>query len=121
MLAGVPQLYMHFCRWEANPDVPDPSLWPDLSAERCRAALVGVLADALAAEIGSPGAGAAILADRPGVCQGSSAVFGGGSCPDGEAACVSGRVAGLAELLTTPPGGDPLRKALALPSPLGRR
>jgi len=116
MLSGVPEFYMYFCHWEADPGQPQPpSLWIDLSAQRCRADLAQLLADALIAEIGSPGAGAAVLASRPPSCAGSAATLGAERCPGGDLPCLSARVAGLAVYLTTPPASGSLRRALANP------
>ncbi len=117
MLSGVPEFYDHFCHYEAHPNEPNPELWVDLSAQRCRAALVEVLTRALGAEVVSPGAGAAVLAERPAVCMGLPDQLGGTRCA-GDPQCLAARVASLAVLLTTPPNlGNSLQKTLANNAP----
>lgn len=116
MLSGVPEFYLYFCRWESyNGGVEHhpPGANPDLSGQRCRAAFAQQLADALAAEVDTPGAGRALLAARPGICAGTGETLGGHRCADGSLDCLSDHVANLAVYLTTPLGGDLLKKALA--------
>jgi plastocyanin len=116
MLSGVSEFYMYFCRWESyetGAEHPPAGINPDLSNQRCRAALAWQLADALAAEVDAPGSAAVVLGARPDICAGSGDTLGGHRCEGGNLDCLAQHVAGLAVYLTTPPEGDLLKKAFS--------
>jgi plastocyanin len=116
MLSGVSEFYMYFCRWESyetGAEHPPAGINPDLSNQRCRAALAWQLADALAAEVDAPGSAAVVLGARPDICAGSGDTLGGHRCAGGNLDCLAQHVAGLAVYLTTPPEGDLLKKAFS--------
>jgi plastocyanin len=106
MLGGNPGFYGHFCHFEGHPDEPDPSKWVDLSAERCKAAMARKLADSLAAELSSPGAGAVVLRSLPPTCTWSD--IGPTQRCHGDLACLGERVQHMAIFLSTPPNRDSL-------------
>ncbi|MEM6455608.1 MAG: hypothetical protein AAF772_10970 [Acidobacteriota bacterium] len=106
MLSGTPGFYAYFCDHEQNANNPDPDKFVDLSEDVCGAAAARMLTEALIAELGATGSGAAHLADLPKVCVNAHARFAprcaDGSATDDVVACVAQRIEETAVFLNTP-------------------
>ena len=103
--AGIPELYDHFCHFEAHPGDHAPALAVDLSDDPCRAQVAHRAIDALIAEILEPGRAATTFATLPEVCGGRSDLFEPRcAAGPGAMACVAKRIAATAEFLTIPNG-----------------
>lgn len=114
-LASSELFYDYFCHWEGHPD--DPGLVVDLSGDSCRVQAGLLTIDALAAEVRTPGAGAAIMRQIPDHCPGWQLMFAR-ACDIGPGVlkCATQLIEGTARFLTTPPiqqpANDPLRDLL---------
>ncbi|MEL7060762.1 MAG: hypothetical protein AAGN46_12120, partial [Acidobacteriota bacterium] len=95
-------IYDHFCHWEQHPGEPDPSLWVDLSASPCRAAVLRLAVDALVAELDAPGGAQRVFDDLPSTCSGWGDWIGDRCSGDDAAKCLAERAADLRVFLTTP-------------------
>lgn len=100
ILAASRDFYDHFCHFEQGH--PDPNLFVDLSGDSCRLAAGRLVVDALVAELREPGSGGEAVAAIPAHCDNWDREFAPRCRGLGALDCLSDRVRGMAELLTTP-------------------